>query len=263
MTSNVLSRLLPCILAALTTLAVPAHASGTAEAAPAAAAQSLLISYQVPPANRAAFRAQLEKEDARQFQKWKDQGVLKNFRLLFNRYADSDNWDAMAVLGFATPADLGRWQMMERVRPAGLSPRALALTSAIHSTPVETPRSAGTADAAAQSVFVVIPYTTLVPAPDYLKYADGYVLPQFEGWMHEGVLVHYDLYTSGFPAGRPWSALIVLEYKNDEALAARNAVVAKVRARLSSNPEWKTISDSKTRVREEKQVVVAEQIVPN
>jgi hypothetical protein len=53
---------------------------------------------------------------------------------------------------------------------------------------------------------------------------------------------------------------VILEYKDEEALARRNAVVAKVRARLKEIPEWKAISDNKKTVRDEKQVVLADQI---
>ena len=184
----------------------PAHAAdgGQVTVAP----PSLVISYHVPPVNRAAFRALLQQGELRQFQAWKEQGVLKNFRMLFSCYADSDNWDALAVLDFANSTDVSRWQAIERSRPAGLSPSALALTSAIHSTTMDMPRGAG---------------------------ASG-------------------------PAGRPWSTLILLEYKDEEALTNRSAVVAKVRAKLSGNPEWKAISDGKAKVREEKQVVIAQQL---
>jgi hypothetical protein len=54
--------------------------------------------------------------------------------------------------------------------------------------------------------------------------------------------------------------MVILAYKDEDALAKRNAIVAKVRARLAANPVWKAISESKKSVREEKQVVIAEQL---
>src|SRR5262249_39688804 len=151
----------------------------------------------------------------------------KAYTLLFNRYADSDNWDALAQLSFAGSAELGRWQQVERAHPGGLPAKAAALASAIPTTPVELARSAGPAQADKDTVYLAIPYTVLIPAGDYLKYADGYVLPQFDGWMQEGVLAHYGLYTASFGASRPWSTFILLAYRNDAALARRAAVVAK------------------------------------
>lgn len=54
--------------------------------------------------------------------------------------------------------------------------------------------------------------------------------------------------------------MVVLQYKDEAALSAREAVVAKVRARLKANPEWKAISDGKKDVRTELQVVVADRL---
>lgn len=236
--------------------------AGLAEAADADAPETsaLIVTYQVAPANRPALRQELEKSGVRQFQRWQDEGVLKNYRLLFSRYADADNWDAMALLTFSSPANSERWKKLEQTSPAGLSQKALGLITSIRSTPVSLARSKSAAAAPANSVFVVIPYVMLVSTGDYLKYADGYAIPQFDGWITEGVLSHYDLFSSTFPAARPWHAMVILEYKDEAALAQRNAVETKVRAKLKDIPEWKTLSDNKKNIRDEKQVVIAEQL---
>lgn len=223
-------------------------------------ASSLVITYHVVPLKRPALRRELESNGLRQFQRWKDEGILKSYRLLLSRYADSDNWDAMALLTFSSVANVERWKKLEQTTPGGLTRKALTLVSAIHSAPVALARSRSAAATPSNPVFVVIPYLTLVSMGDYLKYADGYVLPQFDGWIDEAVLSQYELFVSSFPAGRPWSAMVILEYKDEAALARRNAVVAKVRARLREVPEWKAISDNKKAVRDEKQVVIADQI---
>ena len=239
--------------------ALHAGVSGAAEPA-ASEAQSLIITYQTTPANRPALRRAMELSTALELARWKRDGRIKQYNLLFNRYADSDNWDALAVLTFATPDDLYRWRDIERTRPAGLPKEAATVTTSIHTTPVDMKRLASLDGKSAHAVYVVIPYRTLVSEPDYEKYADGYVIPQFKGWMEEGVLQGYSLYTSRFPAGRPWNAMVVLQYKDEAALSAREAVVAKVRARLKANPEWKAISDGKKDVRTELQVVVADRL---
>ena len=44
------------------------------------------------------------------------------------------------------------------------------------------------------------------------------------------------------PAGAPWSSFIVLEYKDLQALAAREVIKDKARAELAvSNAEWKKV----------------------
>ncbi len=226
-------------------------------------ALSLIITYQTAPANRPALRHELEQSTVREFARWKHDGRIKLYRVLFNRYADSDNWDAMALLTFATPEDLYRWRAVERTQPAALSAKALAMTTAIHTTPVDTKRAEALDAKSPNAVYVVIPYKTLVPADEYEKYADGYVIPQFKGWIDEGVLSGYSLYTSQFPAGRAWNAMVVLQYKDEAALSAREAVVASVRERLKTNAAWKAISESKKSVRTEEQVVVADPVAVN
>ncbi|VVE24313.1 hypothetical protein PTE30175_03220 [Pandoraea terrae] len=239
------------------------HGVASAAEPPADGSLSLIITYHTAPANRPALHRELAQSVVREVQRWKRDGRIKRYRVLFNRYADSDNWDAMALLTFATSSDLYRWRTIEQTTPAALSRKGLALTTAIHTAPVDLIRTDSAADTSQNAVYVVIPYKTLVSPSDYVNYADGYVIPQFKGWMEEGVLSRYALYTSSFPAGRPWTAMVILQYKDEAALSARDAVVAKVRERLKHNPEWKAISDSKKSVRTEEQVVIADPVAVN
>ena len=226
---------------------------------------ALVITYHAAPANRAALRRAMEEGEARQFQRWKDEGVLRSARLLVNRHVDSVTWDAMAILTFARYADIERWSAIERASPAGLSPRALALTSAIETTPGDLMRE-GEKDSSvggpggASGPYLVIPYEYLVPVNEYLAYLDGYVVPQMDGWMEEGVLSRYGVFLARYPAGRPWQSMLILEYKDGPALGARDATTAKVRARLKDNPKWKAISDAKKNVRNEKPPLIADAI---
>jgi hypothetical protein len=248
---GLLSALLACAL-----LACPAQATDPRESGP----RTLVITYHTSPANRLAFRQELEQSGVRQLQRWKDDGALQSYRVLFNRYVDSANWDAIALVTFAKESDIERWKRVELEAPAGLSPKALSLATSIDTAPADLMRQNGTAQSGGNSVFVVIPYEYVVPVDEYIAYLDGYVLPQADGWMEEGVLASYGIYLARYPAGRPWQSLLVLEYKSDQALGARDAAVAKVRARLKENPKWKAISDSKKNVRVEKSPVIADSI---
>lgn len=222
---------------------------------------SLIISYHASPANRAALRQALQGEGAKGFQHWKQEGVLRDYHLLFGRYADDDNADAVAVLTFADYAALSRWNKIEQTAPGGLPHGALALASSIQTAPADMVRSGGSDAAAADSVFMVIPYQLMIPESEYVKYADGYVIPQFEGWIKEGVLKRYEILVDRYAAGRPWSTMVLLEYRNDAALGKREAVVARVRARLKDDPQWKAISDDKKHIRNELQLVIADPLV--
>jgi len=220
---------------------------------------TIVITYHAAPVHRAAFIESLEETDAPQLARWKDEGVLKGVRLLVSRHADSVGWDAMAILAFADGAGMQRWNRLERSSPAGLSPKTLAWVSAIETVPGDFMREGG--KPGPNGPWLVIPYELLIAVPDYLAYLDGYVVPQMDGWKDEGVLAHYGVFLPRYPAGRPWQSMLVLEYKDDAALGARDVTTAKVRARLKDNPKWKAISDAKKNVRNEKPPVLADAIL--
>jgi hypothetical protein len=80
------------------------------------------------------------------------------------------------------------------------------------------------------------------------------------GWVAEGVLASYALYLNQNEAGEPWDALFLLEYRDLQALARRRTTVNRVRAELQSNPEWRTLSETKQTFRKEGQIVIADPI---
>ena len=248
------------LIAALAALLCIASLSSNAADARASGPLAIVITYHATPANRAALRHAMEDSEAKQFRRWQDEGVLESARLLVNRHVDSVTWDALAILTFARYSDVERWNAIERTSPAGLSPKALALVSAVETTPGDMMKEGGKDSGAKPGVFLVIPYEYLVPVGEYLSYLDGYVVPQMDGWMEEGVLSRYGVFLARYPAGRPWQSMLILEYKNDEALGARDATTAKVRTRLSGNPKWKAISDAKKNVRNEKPPMIADAI---
>ena len=237
-----------------------AFVSATSLAAdPGGGPLAMIITYHATPANRVALAKALEETEAPRFGRWKDEGVLQSVRLLVNRHVDSVTWDAMAILTFANAEGVRRWQRIERESPAGLTAKTLALVSAIEAVPGDIRRDGGSSSA--NGVQLVIPYEVSVSSEEYLSYLDGYVLPQMDGWMQEGVLARYGIFLAAYPAGRPWQSMLILEYKDDAALARRDATTAKVRARLKDNPTWKAISDAKKTLRTEKAPAIADAIL--
>ena len=106
----------------------------------------------------------------------------------------------------------------------------------------------------------MVPYTITVTPAAYLKYADEYVRPQFDGWIKEGILSSYQFFMQRYTAGRPWDTLIFLQYKDGESFGLREKIVAKVRAQLQSNPVWKAASDTKQSLRVEKEAIIADEL---
>jgi hypothetical protein len=243
----------------LLALCVAVFATAAAAASEGDGASSLVIAYHVAPADRPAWREAMQQDGITRFEAWKAQGVLRSYLILANRYVDSANWDFLAVLTFSGPAGLESWTGIEKKSPAGLPQKALALTRAIDTTPAGLDRHAEqAATAMAGSVFLVIPYQVMVPTADYLTYLDGYAIPQFDGWMKEGNIGGWEIHLARYAPARPWASLLLLRYVDQGQLAAREAVVAKVRARLKDDPTWKAISDGKKNVRAEQQIVVAD-----
>ncbi|MDB5451293.1 MAG: hypothetical protein JWQ52_2421 [Phenylobacterium sp.] len=237
-----------------------ALALGLGPPATALAEPTLAIALYAKPSNRPALRAALQGEQAQRLRTMRKQGLIKSYRLLFTRYADAGVWDGLELLSFRDEAALSQWKAVERTSPGGLAATALGLTDQVVSTPADSARSGGEPHETAEPAFLVIPYQASVSTPEYLKYLDGYTVPQFDGWVTEHVLNGYEIEISRFPADRPWVSLILLRYRDDAALARRDETTAKVRARLAGDPAWKAISDNKKSVRTEKIAAVADQL---
>jgi hypothetical protein len=222
----------------------------------------LVVTYHALSGLRPLVLPALQRTLGTRLRQWQSDGVIANHRILFNRHADVDLWDAMALIEFAGGGAAERWNALEREFPAGLDAQTLGLIGAVHTVPVELTRHRNQAPVPPKAVVLAIPYQALVSAAEYIAYADGYVIPQFDGWLKEGVLSQYSLWSASYPASRPWTHLLLLDYRSEQALAARDAVVAKVRAELMNVPQWRAVSENKSKIREEKQLVVADDITP-
>lgn len=254
-------RLACLLLLFLCAIALPGMAADPRDSGPL----ELVVMVHVPPGQRLALREALQSDGLRQYAQWKREGLLGDYLVLFNRYVDNENWDAMVTLTFADHAAAARWKQIERGRPAGLPPAALAAASKIESAPSDLHhrRVAEGEVSPADAVYVVLPYNYHVSTNEYLDYVGTYLLPQTDGWLREGVLKSYDVILNRYPAGRWWSSLLVLQYRSDDALGRRDAAMAKVRAELrATNPAWKAASDSKQNIRDGRQYIIADRLVP-
>lgn len=225
---------------------------------------SLVINYRAKPETRAAFRAWLATTGAAQFAQWQREGVLAGSEILFTSFAATSVVDAIVILHFAHYTDSERWKAVERISPGGLSAEALALAA---------PESVCYADTLghgsapqrdpARAAYLITFYEVIADTPKYKNYSAGYTLPQMRGWMEAGALSGYDLYLNQAPLGKPWDAMLVLEYADIAALARRDEVKANVRARLAAtDAQWLEWSKDKSAIRHEVSSVIADAIVP-
>lgn len=260
--------LLRSIIAAA--LALTATAVSAAPAAPAAdwraqGSTVLVLTYRATPGGRSALRQAMRMAMIPRLARLRARGELTGYKILANRYVDAASWDVLAMLEFSSPAALARWRAVENTAPAGLPTAALAQVDTIETAPGTMMR----ADAAPRRagdpapVYLVIPYDYLVSTDDYLRYLDGYLIPQLDGWREAGALSGYQMFLPRFAAGRGWSSLLVLAYRGDAGLDARDRAVQTTRARLTAtSPAWKALSDAKQNIRTEKQPIVADELLP-
>jgi hypothetical protein len=217
---------------------------------------ALIITYHARPGARASFRRIMQSEGIAQLESWKKEGVFATYNALFTTYAADSVPDMFLILRFNHFTDLGRWQKIEETYPGGLTEKAQAIAAADTSGTADIVSEASNASATKQSQFFVLEYDVSVDMPKYVSYVQGYVAPQFEGWMKAGVLSSFACYTNQNPAGAPWSSFIVLEYKDLKSLAAREVIKNKTRAGLAvTDPTWKKWSDDKSAIRKEKAAI--------
>src|SRR5213078_1250955 len=118
------------------------------------------------------------------------------------------------LLTFPDYTAVEKWKRVERESPAGLPPGVLAMATSISTYPVDLMRHKAIEETPLVPVYFVIPYTYSVTTPAYLQYVDDYVIPQFNGWINEGVLANYEIHLQRYADARPWDALFFLEYKD-------------------------------------------------
>jgi hypothetical protein len=232
-------------------------ALGIAQAGPLdSGPTTLTMAYHTAPGDRIALKEYMQVTGLKRFAAWREQGLIKDYRIYWSRYADSLNWDMLAVVQFASTREVREWRKVEASYPAGLPVSVAKLCTAIHTNPADLHFSGGAPSP--DAVYLIIPYDYTVSTNEYIKYAGAYIRPQFEGWIGENVLASYQIYLGRYPVSRYWSSLIILEYKDEDALGIREQTTNKVRARLAANAEWKAISDSKANVRVTRQYVMAD-----
>lgn len=227
--------------------------------------KSLIITYRCVPAKRPALRQYMQKEGVRRFEQWKQDGVLADYRILFNRYNDADTYDMMAVLNFKSYTDVRKWGEIEAASPGGLTEDALGFITPVNTYTMDViwHASAPSLPPRGKAVFFLIPYDYYPHRVDeYIKYANVYVIPQLKGWLEKNNISSYSIYVNRYATSRAWKVLFVLEYPDSEAFGARERTMAEVRDALKSNTEWKTLSDSKLNMRVEKETVVADELLP-
>jgi hypothetical protein len=187
----------------------------------------LIITYRCPPQRRAAFRQFLIDNGARRFENWKQDGTLRDYRLLFNWYTDVDSWEAMAVLTFPSYDRVARWNQIEHANPGGLSRDVLEMALPANTVPADLvwqAASDGPVDHA-RSVYFTLAFDNPTTG-DFREYANTALVPKANALIRDGFAASYQIFVNRYPGGKHWRGLLVIEYKDADA--------------LSHNPVWPT-----------------------
>ncbi len=209
----------------------------------------LIITYRCPPPRRAAFRQYMNDMGVSRFERWKNEGVLKDYRFLFNWYVDVDTWDAMAVLSFPNYASIARWKDIEKTSPGGLGRDALDMAWPLNTYSADLllfEAGDGPPDRT-RMVYFVLPYDFPNPAA-FRDYANAVISPQTKALLREGLVTESSVYVNRYPGGKRWQGLLVLAYKDLDSFSRRDEVLATVRAQIraaearqTTNPEREAI----------------------
>src|SRR5260370_20234654 len=81
---------------------------------------SLLLLYKCKPENRPGFRSYLQRKELPRLRAMQKAGSLAEEHILFSRYVDTENWDALIFLQFSSPQAASAWSAVEAATPAGL-----------------------------------------------------------------------------------------------------------------------------------------------
>jgi hypothetical protein len=219
---------------------------------------ALIVTYHARPGMRASFRAVMQSDGIPRLDRWQKDGVFASYRALFTAYAADTAPDMYLIVRFNHFTDLARWQKIEMTDPGGLPAKAQALALVDTSATADIVKEDNAAPTTRDSQFFVLEYDVTVDMPKYVSYVQGYVTPQFDGWMKAGALTSYASFVNQNPAGAPWSSFILLEYKSLQALSSREVIKTDTRKKLAAtDPVWKKWSDDKTAIRKEKAAIPA------
>ena len=182
---------------------------------------NLIVTYRCPPPRRAAFRQYMNEYGVQRFDRWKQDGILKEYKFLFNWYVDVDTWDAMAVLTFPDYAALARWKDIEKTSPGGLPRDAVDMAWPLntYSADLVAMEKSDTPADQAHAIYFVVAY-------DNANFRDA-VVPQAKAYLRDGMVLSYRVFVNRYPGGKRWQGLSILEYKDLEAFGRRRGEPSK------------------------------------
>lgn len=224
----------------------------------------LVLTYKAPIEKRVAFRKYMEGSGVTQFEEWRSRGVFASYQILFATQVNEHLPDMWAIIDFAKFSDIAKWQAIERDYPGGLAPEGVALGAPKTDIYANLVWQGGTTKAdQSKSLYMIIPYISLVAGEKYEDFVNKYVVPQLNGWAEFGLMPSYAIYLNQNPTNAPWQSLLVLEYDGIRGIALRDSLKGTIRAKLANDPGYTQYSEIKTTIRKELEPATFEVILPH
>ncbi len=206
----------------------------------------------------------MEGSGVRQFEEWRNKGVFASYKILFATQVNEHLPDLWVILGFAKFSDIAKWQVIERDYPGGLAQEGIALGAPKTDTYANLVWQGGTPKAdQSKSLYMIIPYISLMAAEKYEDFVNKYVVPQLTGWAESGLMPSYAIYLNQNPTNAPWHSLLLLEYDGIRGIALRDSLKGTIRAKLANDPGYKQYSEIKTTIGKELEPATFEVILPH
>ncbi len=255
-----------CLLvtSALVVASVPAPAQTVEKRGRAGEGEAhLVLTYKAPIEKRVAFRKYMEGSGVTLFEGWKNKGVFTGYKILFATQVNEQLPDMWLILDFAKFSDIAKWHAIQRDYPGGLAVEGIALGAPKTDAYADLVWQGGLPKAdASKSLYMIIPYVSLVAREKYEDFVNKYVVPQLTAWVESGLMPSYAIYLNQNPTNAPWHSLLLLEYDGIRGIALRDSLKETIRGRLANDPGYKQYSEIKTTIRKELEPATFEVILP-
>lgn len=255
---------LAVVMSVVTVVSVPAAAQTVEKRGRAGEGEThLVLTYKAPIEKRVAFRKYMESSGVAQFEGWRNKGVFTGYKILFATQVNEQLPDMWVIIDFAKFDDVAKWHSIQRDYPGGLAPEGIALGAPKTDIYTDLVWQGGIAKAdQSKSLYIIIPYISLVASEKYADFVNKYVVPQLTGWAESGLMPSYAIYLNQNPTNAPWHSLLLLEYDGIRGIALRDSLKEKIRGRLANDPGYKQYSEIKTTIRKELEPATFEVILP-
>jgi phosphate transport system substrate-binding protein len=180
---------------------------------------------------------------------WRNSGQVANVLQLEDSKSEAPGFANLVVLEFVSEGSYLAWNKTEAAK---LLPPLDVKRADVLLHGEKTPRDSN------KSIFHVNFYDVLASPQDYAKYVTDYIGPPMANQKDKKILLRYTMYQDRDRAGAKGRSILIMEYRDAVAYAARDAVKNEFKKHLlATNATWKKINDTKDSIRADASTTIA------